>query len=65
VATEILNKFQEFFEIIENVLFRPSPSSQIPQELGQLKQLLENIRSVGDVEYGYKEIIEILHFISS
>jgi len=40
-------------------------SQLLPQELQQLKQLLEKIRTNEDVEYSYREIVEILHFISS
>jgi len=56
---------EELFKLFDEFYFRSSSGNQIPQELGQLKQLLETIRSREDVEYGYKEIVEILHFISS
>jgi len=59
-----MGDIQEVFGKIEEIIFRSTTNNQIPQELSQLKQLLETIRSQEDVEYGYKEIIEILHFIS-
>jgi len=66
VGNVIENMFVEYWKLYEKVLLRLNEHNQLlPQELGQLTQLLDKMRAREDIEYSYKEISEILHFISS